>query len=100
MEEICGPLRDPPSVCGPQRGSGGSAAQLAFSSPLQSGRPDRRCAGGRVLQGNCSLHGWRDPGPEGRADLLKATSSELELELGFIQGHGFHSLLPICGLMD
>ena len=73
---------------------------LTFSSLLQNKHPDHRCAGGRVLQGNCSLHGWRDPGPEGRGDLLKATSSELELELGFIQGHGFHSLLPICGSMD
>lgn len=76
MEKICEPLRGHPSVCGQERGSRGSATQLAFSSLLQSKHPDRGCAGGRALRGKCSLHGWRDPGPEGRGGLLKATSSE------------------------
>lgn len=73
---------------------------LALSSLLWGKYPTTDRQGGRVLQSNCSLHSLRDPGSEVGGDLLKATSSELELDLGLIQGPGFHSLLPICGWMD
>ena len=54
MEKIREPLRGHPSVCGQERGSGGSATQLAFSGLLQSKHPDRRCAGGRSC--NATAH--------------------------------------------
>ena len=73
---------------------------LGLPSLLWGKYPTTDRQGGRVLQSNCSLHSWRDPGSEVGGDLLKATSSELELDLGLIQGPGFHSLLPICGWMD
>lgn len=54
---------------------------------------------GRVVWSSCSHHSWRDPGSE-RAGDLKATSGELELELGLIQGPGLHSLLPPWDWLD
>jgi hypothetical protein len=37
---------------------------------------------GRITRSNSSLHSWGDQGPEREGDLLKATSSDLQLGLG------------------
>lgn len=52
------------------------------------------------MQSNCSPDSREDPGPERGGDLLKVTSSELELELGLTESSDLCGLLPLCGGMD